>query len=114
MEGLRAGVYTLGAEDDDGLYFIGKDACVIKLGGDNGDDFLRTGQSRVGFLPGGLWLPRKGVSEDPRLFYLFSGEPSGATGASVGAIIASGRGDVIFVDYGREKEFVKGLRISDR
>jgi len=113
VEGLRAGVYSLSAEDDDGWYFAGTASCVIKLSGDNGEEFLKTGQSKTAFLPGGLWLPKKGIDKEAKLFYLFGGEAAAPTGALVGAIVASGKGDVLFIGYGSEQAFVKGLKISD-
>jgi hypothetical protein len=112
VEGLRAGLYTLSAEDDDGWYFAGAAPCVIKLSGDNGEEFLKTGQSKTAFLPGGLWLPKKGVDKEAKLFYLFNGQSTAPTGALVGAIVASGKGDVILIDYSSEKDFVKGLKIA--
>jgi hypothetical protein len=114
VEGLRAGVYTVRAEDDDGQYFASADACVIKLSGDAGEEFLKTGQSKNGFLPGGLWLPKRGVDKEAKLFYIFGGQTTAPSGVLVDAIIASGKGDVIFISYGSEKDFVKGLKISDQ
>jgi len=114
VEGLRAGVYTLRAEDDDGFYFAGADACVIKLSGDAGEEFLKTGQSKNGFLPGGLWLPKRGVDKEAKLFYIFGGQTTAPSGALIDAIVASGKGDVLFISYGSEKDFVKGLKIADQ
>jgi hypothetical protein len=114
VEGLHAGVYALSAEDDDGWYFAGAGPCVIKLSGDNGEEFLKTGKSKAPLLPGGLWLPKKGVNKEAKLFYVFSGESPAPTGALVGAIVAGGKGDVIFIGYGSEKEFVNGLEIADK
>ncbi len=114
VEGLRAGVYTLSAEDDDGVYFAVKQVCVIKLSGDNGDEYLKTGQTKIQPLPGGLWLPKPGVAKAPKLFYIFGGQSSAPSGALVDAIVASGKGDVLFIDYESEKDFVKGLAISEQ
>ncbi len=137
VEGLRTGVYRLGAEDDDGLYFRGEGNCVVMLSGSDGDEYLKTGQSKLGFQAGGLWLPKKGVEKDPKLFYLLGGDVSteqvtaastatgqpttvaggvgaGLGGALVGGIIAAGKGDVLFINYGSEKDFVAGLKILDK
>ena len=131
VEGLRAGAYRLAAEDDDGLYFRGEGACVVKLNSDNADEYLQTGTSKAGFMVGGLWLPRKGVEKDPRLFYVVGGEVNtaqvaaastvaappttaavGVGGALVGAIIASGKGEVLFINFGSEKGFVANLHVT--
>jgi hypothetical protein len=126
VEGLRAGEYTLVAEDEEGLYFMGKGRCVVKLVDKLADEYLATGNVKVsasqtvggsrGFFTGGLWLPKKGVEATPRLFYeLDTSDPSAQSqGALVGAIIASGKGDVLFIHYESEKAFLASLKIADK
>jgi hypothetical protein len=135
VEGLRAGKYTAQAEDEQGLYFRGEGGCVIQLSEGKAEEYLKTGKSNS--LQGGLWLPKKGVGKGPRLFYIQGGEVTreqveaagnsqglptnmaqvagGALGgATVGAIIASGAGEVLFIGYGSETDFVAGLKIVER
>jgi hypothetical protein len=125
VEGLRAGEYVVAAEDDEGVYFMGKGRCVVKLVDKFADEYLKTGDAKVapsqsmggsvGFFTGGLWLPKKGVEAKPKLFFeLDTSDPSSQSqGAVVAAIIASGKGDVLFISYDSEKAFVDGLQIHD-
>ncbi len=145
VEGLRAGVYSLAAEDDDGFYYRGDGQCVVKLPSDSADDYLKTGTSKLPFLHGGLWLPKQGIEKDPKLFYIqgehltdaqvgsqanaaaatagtVQGPPTTVAGAAggalggalVGGIIAMGKGEVLFINYGSEKDFVAKLNIVGR
>ena len=61
-EGLKAGQYVAFAEDDKGILYKGPDRCVMRKmnGGDLGPN------------EGGIWLPKVGRSEKPRLWYYFS------------------------------------------
>jgi hypothetical protein len=122
VEGLRAGVYTLAAEDDDGLYFMGPGRCVVKLIDKYADEYLMKGDAKVdagswggtvGFFTGGLWLPKDGVQKAPRLFYESQPDAPHA-GAVIHAIIESGRGDVLFIPFESEKTFLSGLKVIDR
>jgi len=45
VEGLRAGTYTLQAEDEEGLYFVGDGPCVIVLFDQAAEEFLKTGKA---------------------------------------------------------------------
>jgi hypothetical protein len=114
VEGLRAGKYVAQAEDEEGLYFLGEGRCVVILSEENADEYLKTGQSKTGFLPGGLYLPRKGVEKEPKLFYIAGKEPVSSQGAVVNAIIAAGEGEVRSLGYGSEQGFVAGLKIIDK
>lgn len=145
VEGLRAGTYTLHAEDEAGFYFLGSGACVIRLTDDDAAEYLKTGGVKSlrqnlggtnGFLPGGLWLPRPGGAEEPQLFYIFGGDVNeeglravstaggqpqtvpqgvgaGIGAGTVGAIIASGKGEVHKVPFA-EKGFIAGLKIVEK
>lgn len=126
VEGLRAGEYTLTAEDEKGLYFMGKGRCVVKLVDKFADEYLakkdvevsaaQTMGGSMGFFTGGLWLPKNGVEAKPKLFYeLDTSDPSAhSQGAVVAAIIASGKGDVLFIPYDSEKAFLASLKIVDK
>jgi hypothetical protein len=104
---------------------MGKGRCVLKLMEKFADEYLQTGNVKVspsqsmggsvGLFTGGLWLPKKGVDAKPKLFYeLDTSDPSSQSqGAVVGAIIASGSGDVLFISYDSEKAFIEGLKIRD-
>ena len=90
---------------------------------------------QTGFLEGGLWLPKQPGNGEPKLFFLFdptwspeqaaaaqnaAGQPTNAAqgvgacvgGAIVGAVVESGRGDVLWVPYGSERPFVSSLEIT--
>ncbi|WP_143042541.1 hypothetical protein [Variovorax sp. YR634] len=72
--GLRAGTYSSVGEDRDGRYFQGEGDCVIQLGTERADHFLKSGEiprAMAGFPggEGGIWLPRVGSNSPPRLWY---------------------------------------------
>ncbi len=107
-EGLRAGTYTLAAEDDAGLYFLGEGKSVVVMSNDVADTYVKTGQIQGG-QKGGLWLPKPGVEKDPRVW--FEAAPP-ARGDEPGAMWqALGAGEVRFIGYGSEKDFVSKIQI---
>ena len=113
VEGLRAGTYILAAEDDEGLYFKGDGGCVVRMSEAAADEYLRTGQSKVHFAPGGLWVPKKGITAGARIFYEFTTDPSMYTnGALGGAAAEAAKGDVLFIPFESERAFLASLQIS--
>jgi hypothetical protein len=73
--GLRAGTYSSVGEDQDGRYFQGEGDCVIQLGNERADLFLKTGEiprTMPGFSggEGGIWLPKIGSNYPPRLWFV--------------------------------------------
>lgn len=121
VEGLQAGTYNLIGEDSDGRYFQGPGDCVIQLTGDWGKRYLETGeipsfQERVGTMAGGvggLWLPKEGVSKEPRLFYEIRNKGVGESGVGVAAvsIIQATEGSYTYVLFGSEKSFLSNIRV---
>jgi len=82
VEILRAGVYRLEAEDEDGLYFRGEGACVARLFDKAAREYMETGKAtapevapgyiprgQAGYLSGGLKLPKK-TGREPKLFFI--------------------------------------------
>lgn len=139
VEGLRAGTYRLEAEDEEGSYFRGQGGCVVMVANDKADEYLKTGRVELGFLEGGLWLPKKGVEKGPKIFYMFMSNTSGpavqdpsapvvvaqpqnmaqGVGAGIGAGIAAGaaesaKGDILFIPYESEQSFVDGLKLAEK
>lgn len=132
VEGLRTCRYTAIGEDEKGTYFLGDGACLI-LSREGADEYLRTGvvpspaKNQTGTTAGvgGLWIPKAGTSEEPRLFYELRA-PSDR-GASLGGPVdiaiefipriafnltnAIIDGKLEFIPYGSENEFIRGLVI---
>jgi hypothetical protein len=113
VEGLRAGRYTLFAEDDQGLFFMGQPGAVIVLSSDAAEEYLKTHHSPKR-LDGGLWLPKPGAGAEPKLFFVWDPTGTPSAGVLVDAIVAAGKGEVHFVGYGSEKDWVATLKVKDR
>ncbi|WP_242393887.1 hypothetical protein [Anaeromyxobacter oryzisoli] len=106
-EGLRAGIYTLAAEDDSGLYFLGEGKSVVYMSNEPADRYVKTGEIQGG-QKGGLWLPKRGVDEAPRIWFEAAAPTQDGPGAMWAAI---GAGEVRFIGYGSEKDFVSKIQI---
>jgi hypothetical protein len=158
LYGLRAGRYALEAENEEGLFFLGEGRCVLILSGQQIEEYRTTGkvltvqQYGGNSFQGGLWLPKQGSHETPKLFNIwYSGLPSEAqpaaasedhtiadangvgmqvaltvgpanavgvaggviSGGIIAAIIASGQGDLNYIDVSGEKDFLAGLKIME-
>ncbi|HYX91276.1 MAG TPA: hypothetical protein VE782_06930, partial [Myxococcaceae bacterium] len=97
----------------EGLYFKGDGGCVVRMSEAAADEYLRTGQSKVHFAPGGLWVPKKGITAGARIFYEFTTDPSMYTnGALGGAAAEAAKGDVLFIPFESERAFLASLQIS--
>ncbi len=116
VEGLRAGTYTLVAEDEDGLYFLGEGNSVLHMSGDAGEKYLKKGEVAIP-TRGGLWLPKRGVEKDPKIWYEihYGAQPSASGGGVIGAIgtasASAAEGDILFIGYGSEKDFLSRVKI---
>ena len=106
-EGLRAGTYTLAAEDDSGLYFLGAGRSVVVMSNAPADQYVKTGEI-TGGQKGGLWLPKSGVDKPPRLWFEAAAPTENRPGATWEAL---GAGEVRFIGYGSEKDFVSTIQI---
>lgn len=125
VEGLTAGKYTSAGEDEDGIYFIGPGRSIIKLTNEDANYYLQTGKipeaalKRKGVIEstvhvGGIWIPKKGVSAEPRLFYEIRNTTDGSHLGIVGYTgNALTEGALNYIPYGSEKEFVSSLSIVD-
>ncbi len=109
-EGLRAGTYTLAAEDDSGLYFLGEAKAVVYMNNEAADQYVKTGEIQGG-QRGGLWLPKRGVDEDPKIWFEAAAPTKDEPGARWQAL---GAGEVRFVGYGSEKDFVSKIQIISK
>jgi hypothetical protein len=155
---LRAGSYALEAENEEGLFFLGEGRCVLILSGQQIDEYRTTGKVLTvreyggNSFRGGLWLPKQGSHEAPKLFNIwFSGQPSeaqpaataedhtitdangvgmqvaltvgpanavGVLGGAIGggiiaALIAGEQGNIHYLDFSSEEDFLAGLKIME-
>ncbi|TLU64659.1 hypothetical protein FE810_11275 [Thalassotalea litorea] len=94
VQGLRAGVYMLVAEDEEGLFFMGQGDSVIMLKEEYARQYRRNGsipsyherwrkQSHFAGGEGGLWIPKKYSNKKPQLFFV-TRPPRGKTYAHNG------------------------------
>lgn len=125
-EGLKAGEYTAIAEDKDGIFFRGKGTPVIVLMGQNAKNYEKEKQIPASLLHrtdvsptvlnvGGIWLPKRGVKKEPKIFYeiKYAGTPSiaGLVGWSVEKMSA---GSLAYIPFGSEKEFIASLVVMHK
>lgn len=126
VEGLKAGKYISVGEDEEGIYFIGAGRSIIKLANEDAITYLQTGKiteaalKRKGVIEstihvGGLWIPKKGVSAEPKLFYEIRNTTDGSHLGLVGYTgNALTEGALNYIPYASEKDFVNGLKIFDK
>lgn len=106
LYGLRAGKYSLVAEDKEGYFYQGKGNCVIMLNSDVAIDKY----SKSGELPdsykgdkGGIWIPKNGVNKKIRLFHMTDVSKTKSTnysqGIVVGLLIDAGDGDINYIPF---------------
>jgi len=126
VEGLKAGRYTSIGEDEEGVYFIGTGPSVIKLANDEANIYLQTGKISDKALKGkgvlesaihvgGIWIPKKGIKADSRLFYEARSTADGSQFGLVGITIVNlADGSLTYIPYGSEKEFISSLNIIDK
>ncbi|AHL36844.1 hypothetical protein CD58_05330 [Pseudomonas brassicacearum] len=126
VEGLKSGKYVSVGEDENGIYFKGEAACVLLLANKDADYYLKNGEvsesakSNIKIFPrpinvGGLWIPKKGVNADPKLFYEIRNATDGTFAGVTGmAIVEATEGSINFLQFGSEKNFVKNLTIIDQ
>jgi hypothetical protein len=120
-EGLRAGTYTLVAEDAEGLFFQGSQDCVIVLSGKLAERYEQAGtiasldernshQAVPSTGLGGVWLPKPGIRKPPRLFYDQHNRTNGAAAGLIGmAIVSLTEGNLVFIPYASETDFFAKL-----
>lgn len=123
VEGLRAGTYTLVAEDRQGLFFAGQGDCVLLLSEERREKYLQTGEvtpfeirnaQQLTFAggTGGLWLPKAGVTREPQLFWTIRNTTSGSYAGLTGmAIVSATEGSLARMNYGDQKEFLSGIQV---
>jgi hypothetical protein len=124
-EGFRTGTYRAVKEDADGIYFEGYgNDCVLVLVNAYADEYLATGKAtsyekrrlagvNYGGGRGGLWLPKHGVRQEPRIFYAINSNngPAPLLGITLDAIVLATDGALAFVPFGSEKEFLDRLKV---
>jgi hypothetical protein len=126
IEGLRAGTYTAVGEDTRGTFYLGEGDSVIVLSQERGARYLSrkeipapeeraAAQNGMAGGRGGLWLPKPGVQEEPKLFYELHVSQSTLSAPSTGVIGLVGahlaEGALQFVPYGSERDFTARLTI---
>lgn len=116
VEGLRAGTYTSIAEDERGTYFSCQGGCVIVLAREQAEGYLQTRTTQESWMrPGGLWIPKRGTSEGPKLFYEIRNTTDGAFAGIVGmSIVQMTEGVLDFVPFELDKTLLDKIRILDR
>ena len=118
-EGLLKGKYTEFGEDDEGSYFIGEGNPVVILLGEKAESYKKTraiepGHLYYGSLVGGLWLPKQGSMEKPKIFYTAKQKDIDFTFGMVPFIAALlTEGSLQFLPYDSESDFISGIKIRD-
>jgi|JI10StandDraft_1071094.scaffolds.fasta_scaffold63749_3 hypothetical protein len=125
VEGLRAGTYEAAGKDAQGTYYIGSGACVITLAAQFADAYLRTGVlppvregggALLGAHPGygGLFIPHDLEKDAPKLIVINKMSSGGLGVLTYAALKAAIEDTMSLIDYGSEKQFVRGIQVQMR
>lgn len=99
---------------------------MIMLSGENAKSYEREKQippsilHRQDVFPralnvGGIWLPKRDVDKEPKLFYEVRNATDGGVAGLVGvAIVSMTEGSLAFVPFGSEKEFIDSLIVMEK